>query len=151
MSCIALTICFAVINRPGHVPIPASQLRRQGVGECQSIVLTLDPSSPSPTPTDPFPRLTFTGTLKSRDVAPTPDYPSLSISGHVERTPDDAIRWQYRVHYNGREQWRLEGVQIGEEKSRMGVVGIWTHAPGHEGGEGDGPCGPFWWFVPEDV
>lgn len=135
------------INRGDGRPIPAAQLRRQGVGECQQIALTLDPSAPSPTDAEPNPKQTFTGVLKARDVAPSAEYPSLAIAGFVERTPDRAIRWQYRVSYAGREQWSLEGVQIGEARSRAGVVGIWSHAAREE----EGPCGPFWWFGGQEV
>lgn len=65
-----------------------------------------------------------------------------SIRGTVSMTPDNEVHWQYMIRYSGRDQWLMNGIQIGGPKSRYGVVGVWSTAD-HDPA---GPCGPFWYF-----
>lgn len=129
--------------------ITLAEYRRQGIGEVMSLDLKLLPPRSSSNTSDPNPPLDFAGTLTTRDAPP--GYPTLTITGTVSRLSPSAIRWQFRVSHAGSPRWALEGVQVGGERSKMGIVGVWTHAgptPGEEDvGRGDGPCGPFWWFV----
>lgn len=81
----------------------------------------------------------------------TTAFPPLEIRGSVIRnTEDDAVRWSYQVYYGNAMQWSLEGVQIGQERSEMGVIGVWTRPAVPFGGLVEGPCGPFRWWISED-
>lgn len=73
--------------------------------------LKLDPPKASPEDdpdVNPFPRLTFKGTLGPRHAPANSPVPILSMVGAVSRgpAPDCAIRWEYRVHYAGSVQAR---------------------------------------------
>ncbi|KIK55583.1 hypothetical protein GYMLUDRAFT_47798 [Collybiopsis luxurians FD-317 M1] len=63
--------------------------------------------------------------------------------GTVRMIGDRAIRWNLissEVSSPDRDEWVMEGVQVGGIGSAMGVVGMWTGA-GHERGD---PIGPSW-------
>ncbi|KAJ3768414.1 hypothetical protein FB446DRAFT_277904 [Lentinula raphanica] len=63
--------------------------------------------------------------------------------GTIRMIGDRAIRWNLissEVSTPDRDEWVMEGVQVGEIGSAMGVVGMWTGAQ-HERGD---PIGPSW-------
>lgn len=147
--------------------IPPAHLRRQGIGElllgsasalrtcCSqlsppgellSLELKLDDDSLAPSSDAPYPTHQFQGSLRTTLDA-TNLFPEFHVEGSVRRLSpcDNAIYWQFAITYEGRKQWLLDGVQVGQERSRMGIVGVWKHATGMDG-EGGGPVGPFWWF-----
>ncbi|KAK4050688.1 hypothetical protein OIV83_003414 [Microbotryomycetes sp. JL201] len=65
-----------------------------------------------------------------------------SIRGTVKMTSDGQVHWRYIIRYAGRDQWLMNGVQIGGPRSKYGVVGYWTAADHEE----ESPGGPFWYF-----
>ncbi|KAM0791789.1 hypothetical protein ACM66B_004052 [Microbotryomycetes sp. NB124-2] len=65
-----------------------------------------------------------------------------SVRGTVKMTSDGHVHWRYIIRYAGRDQWLMNGVQIGGVRSKYGIVGWWTAAD-HED---ESPCGPFWYF-----
>ncbi|KAM0789727.1 hypothetical protein ACM66B_006584 [Microbotryomycetes sp. NB124-2] len=131
-----------------HTAIPPSHLRRQGIGELLSLEMQLCDNTADPTADDPYPQLFFSGKLSTPHAV---EFPELTIEGSVTRSKrdkDGAIRWLFTIMYEGRDQWVLSGIQVGQERSRMGVIGTWQHASTvAEGPAGGGPVGPFWWFV----
>ncbi|KAK4051611.1 hypothetical protein OIV83_002751 [Microbotryomycetes sp. JL201] len=140
----------SLINSPAfaHTAIPPAHLRRQGIGELLTLEMQLADCTEEPTAENPYPQLLFTGKLVTPHAI---EFPQLTVQGSVTRgdhEQDDAIRWLFTIMYEGRDQWILSGLQIGQERSKMGVMGTWQHASTIEGAEAaPGPVGPFWWFV----
>ncbi|KAK4056431.1 hypothetical protein OIO90_002574 [Microbotryomycetes sp. JL221] len=136
----------ALINSPAfaHTAIPPAHLRRQGIGELLSLELKLADDTPEPTWLNPWPTLHFSGKLVTPH-APA-HFPELGIQGCVFRTSHKDILWRFNILYENRDQWSLEGVQVGQERSKIGIMGTWRHASQVQDGL-PGPVGPFWWFV----
>lgn len=69
------------------------------------------------------PRVLYAGTssLISHDHGDHVDH----IRGEVQTNVDGDVRWSSISILQGFERWRSEGVQIGDAKSRRGVVGTW--------------------------
>ncbi|KAK4055006.1 hypothetical protein OIO90_003347 [Microbotryomycetes sp. JL221] len=89
-----------------------------------------------------------------------------SIRGTVCMTSDGQVHWRMMIRYSGRDQWVMNGVQIGGPRSKYGIIGellnllasqgwqdadeaqfikqqgYWTSAEHEE----QCPSGPFWYF-----
>lgn len=76
---------------------------------------------------------TFAGGISQRDR---------SIRGKVELNVEGAVCWSFIIHYNGEDQWQMEGIQVGGIQSRYGILGAWSSAD-HDNA---GPNGPFWYW-----
>ncbi|KAI0335715.1 hypothetical protein GY45DRAFT_1316414 [Cubamyces sp. BRFM 1775] len=82
------------------------------------------------------PRINFGGSLDGHAV----------FVGYVKVTPDDQIRWHFTSGEQGNAIWSSEGVQIGNVRSKYGILGSWTTVL-HDRHD---PVGPFWlWKVGE--
>ncbi|KAJ8483358.1 hypothetical protein ONZ51_g4756 [Trametes cubensis] len=82
------------------------------------------------------PRINFGGSLDGHAI----------FVGYVKVTPDDQIRWHFTSGEQGNAIWSSEGVQIGNVRSKYGVLGSWTTVL-HDRHD---PVGPFWlWKVGE--
>ncbi|KAK7457796.1 hypothetical protein VKT23_010136 [Stygiomarasmius scandens] len=63
------------------------------------------------------------------------------ITGTVRMVGEGAVWWHLVTSFeSGEQEWAMEGVQIGEIGSALGVVGLWTGAE-HERGD---PIGASW-------
>ncbi|RPD77628.1 hypothetical protein L226DRAFT_458664 [Lentinus tigrinus ALCF2SS1-7] len=65
------------------------------------------------------PRINFGGSIDGTANTAT-------IVGYVKVTPDDEIRWHFTSGENGSSIWSSEGVQVGNVRSKFGVLGSWT-------------------------
>ena len=84
------------------------------------------------------PRINFGGSIDGTGSTAT-------IVGYVKVTPDEQIRWHFTSGENGNSIWRFalmdscetcfsltgmfissEGVQVGNVRSKFGVLGAWT-------------------------
>lgn len=89
---------------------------REAIGDLMHLKLTLDPPSPTTASSsssefdevNPYPRLTFKGTLEHRYGTPNTTTPVLEIVGSVSRgpAPEYPVRWTYLVRYGGAAQAR---------------------------------------------
>ncbi|CAK9781645.1 hypothetical protein CC85DRAFT_324819 [Cutaneotrichosporon oleaginosum] len=59
--------------------------------------------------------------------------------GVVRLTPDDCVRWSFVIHYEGHDQWLMNGVQIGGVGSARGWCGFWEEEQGIA-------HGPVWYW-----
>ncbi|TBU59055.1 hypothetical protein BD310DRAFT_850189 [Dichomitus squalens] len=83
------------------------------------------------------PRINFGGSIEGTAV----------IVGYVKVTPDDQIQWHFTSGEQGNSIWSSEGVQVGNVRSKFGVLGSWTTVL-HDRHD---PVGPFWlWKIEED-
>ncbi|EIW59282.1 uncharacterized protein TRAVEDRAFT_121446 [Trametes versicolor FP-101664 SS1] len=77
--------------------------------------------------------------LRILGTEPDPDHPGRprinfggSLDGHaifvgsVKVTPDDQIRWRFTSGEQGNAIWSSEGVQVGNVRSKFGILGSWT-------------------------
>ncbi|PIL22716.1 hypothetical protein GSI_15409 [Ganoderma sinense ZZ0214-1] len=76
------------------------------------------------------PRINFGGSIDGNAV----------IVGYVKVTPDDQIHWHFTSGEQGNSIWSSEGIQVGNVRSRFGVLGSWTTVA-HDRHD---PVGPFW-------
>ncbi|KAF8830184.1 hypothetical protein HHX47_DHR2000655 [Lentinula edodes] len=102
-----------------------------------------DPASPAST-YDPLvyalPIIHVVGEFRGSDVN---ESVARRARGTVRMIGDRAIRWNLissEVSTPERDEWVMEGVQVGDIGSAMGIVGMWTGA-NHERGD---PIGPSW-------
>ncbi|KAJ4490351.1 hypothetical protein J3R30DRAFT_3421024 [Lentinula aciculospora] len=98
---------------------------------------TKDPASPENS-YDPLvyalPVIHVVGEFRGSDVD---ESVSRCARGTIRMIGDRAIRWNLissEVSTPERDEWVMEGVQVGEIGSAMGVVGMWTGA-NHERGD----------------
>ncbi|KAI0754793.1 hypothetical protein C8Q80DRAFT_1141147 [Daedaleopsis nitida] len=83
------------------------------------------------------PRIDFGGSIDG----------NATIVGFVKVTPDGHIRWHFTSGEHGNAIWSSEGVQVGNVRSKFGVLGSWTTVL-HERFD---PVGPFWLWKIEDI
>ncbi|KAI0715635.1 hypothetical protein C8T65DRAFT_643498 [Cerioporus squamosus] len=86
------------------------------------------------------PRINFGGTVDGTGSTAT-------IVGYVKVTPDDQIRYHFTSGENGNSIWSSEGVQVGNVRSKYGVLGSWTTVQ-HDRHD---PVGPFWLWKTGDA
>ncbi|KAI0667709.1 hypothetical protein C8Q78DRAFT_1052179 [Trametes maxima] len=80
------------------------------------------------------PRINFGGSLDGHAI----------FVGWVKLTPDNQIRWHFTSGEQGNAIWSSEGVQVGNIRSKFGILGSWTTVL-HDRHD---PVGPFWlWKV----
>ncbi len=69
---------------------------------------------------DRLPPLYFTGAPGGGVTTETDAF----MYGVVRLTPDEQVRWTLVIHYEGRDQWLMSGVQIGGIGSERGWCGV---------------------------
>ncbi|KAH9924355.1 uncharacterized protein BXZ73DRAFT_91336 [Epithele typhae] len=84
----------------------------------------IDPDHPG------FPRIQFGGSVEGHSI----------MVGHVRLTPDNQIRWRFTSGEQGNAIWSSEGIQVGNVRSKFGILGAWTTVL-HDS---EDPVGPFW-------
>ncbi|KAF9522585.1 hypothetical protein CPB83DRAFT_864245 [Crepidotus variabilis] len=63
-----------------------------------------------------------------------------TMTGKIQMTPDNQVRWHFVSGEQGNAIWSSEGIQIGGLHSAYGILGSWTtifH-------DAEDPVGPFW-------
>ncbi|KAI0819246.1 hypothetical protein BC628DRAFT_1403854 [Trametes gibbosa] len=83
------------------------------------------------------PRINFGGSVDGHAI----------FVGNVRVTPDNQIRWHFTSGEQGNAVWSSEGVQVGNVRSKYGILGAWTTVL-HDRHD---PVGPFWLSKVADV
>ncbi|KAF8625986.1 hypothetical protein AX17_006710 [Amanita inopinata Kibby_2008] len=63
-----------------------------------------------------------------------------TMTGRVQMTPDEQVKWSFVSGDEGNAVWSSVGVQVGGLRSSYGVLGAWTTIFHDD----DDPFGPFW-------